>query len=119
MTVRVLLADDHPVVRAGIRAMLEKAPDIQVVGEATEGAEVRRLTAELYPQVLLLDLGMPGPPVEETVAWVRAHHPETAVLVLTAYDVNTCPQWGQDLTSARCSVTSTRTGGMSNTCRRS
>ncbi len=88
MTVRVLLADDHPVVRAGIRAMLEKAPDIQVVGEATEGAEVQRLTAELYPQVLLLDLRMPGPPAEETVAWVRAHHPETAVLVLTAYDVN-------------------------------
>jgi DNA-binding NarL/FixJ family response regulator len=88
MTVRVLLADDHPVVRAGIRAMLEKAPDIQVVGEAIEGAEVQRLTAELYPQVLLLDLRMPGPKPEEMVAWVRAHYPETAVLVLTAYDVN-------------------------------
>jgi DNA-binding NarL/FixJ family response regulator len=88
VTVRVLLADDHPVVRAGIRAMLEKALDIQVVGEATEGAEVRRLTAELYPQVLLLDLRMPGPPAGETVAWVRTHYPETAVLVLTAHDVN-------------------------------
>lgn len=88
MTVRVLLADDHPVVRAGIRAMLEKALDIQIVGEATEGAEVRRLTAELYPQVLLLDLRMPGPPAEETVAWVRTRYPETAVLVLTAHDMN-------------------------------
>ena len=87
-TIRVLLADDHPALRTGIRAILEKAPDIQVVGEAKDGTEAQQLTAGLRPQVLLLDLRMPGPRPAETVAWVRAHCPETAVLVLTAHDVD-------------------------------
>ena len=87
-TIRVLLADDHPALRTGIRAILEKAPDIQVVGEAKDGTEAQQLTADLRPQVLLLDLRMPGPRPAETVAWVRAHCPETAVLVLTAHDVD-------------------------------
>ena len=86
--IRVLLADDHPALRAGIRVILEKAPDIQVVGEAEDGTEAQQLTADLRPQVLLLDLRMPGPRPSETVAWVRAHCPETAVLVLTAHDVD-------------------------------
>ncbi len=85
--IRVLLAGGHPALRAGIRTFLEKAPDIQVVGFAHDGTEAQRLTADLRPQVLLLDLHMPGPPPAETVAWVRAHCPETAVLVLTAHDV--------------------------------
>jgi len=86
--IRVLLADDHPAMRAGIRAFLEKASDIQVVGEAGDGEEVRRLVEELGPHVLLLDLYMPGPKPEDTVTWVRAHSPETAVLVLTAHDID-------------------------------
>jgi DNA-binding NarL/FixJ family response regulator len=80
-TIRVLLADDHPALRAGIRAILEKAPDVQVVGEAKDGTQAQQLTASLRPQVLLLDLRMPGPRPAETVAWVRAHCPDTAVLV--------------------------------------
>ncbi len=84
----VLLADDHPTIRSGIRAIVEEAPGVRVVGEAGDGAEARRLMAALRPQVLLLDLRMPGPRPEETVAWVRACHPETAVLVLTAYDLD-------------------------------
>jgi DNA-binding NarL/FixJ family response regulator len=87
-TTSVLLADDHPALRAGIRVILEKAPDIQVVGEAEDGTEAQQLTADLRPQVLLLNLRMPGPRPVETVAWVRAHCPETAVLVLTAHDVD-------------------------------
>ena len=86
--IRVLLADDHPAMRAGIRTILEKTSGIEVVGEAGDGEEVRRLAEELCPQVLLLDLRMPGPRPEETVAWVRAYCPETAVLVLTAHDVD-------------------------------
>ena len=86
--IRVLLADDHPALRAGIRTILEKAPDIQVVGEARDGTEAQQLTASLRPQVLLLDLRMPGPRPAETVAWVQTHCPETAVLVLTAHDVD-------------------------------
>ena len=59
--ITVLLADDHPTTRAGIRAILREAPDIQVVGEANNGNETMRLVEELCPQILLLDLQMPGP----------------------------------------------------------
>jgi len=86
--IRVLLADDHPVTRVGIRDILEKAPDIQVVGEAQDGIEAQRLVAELGPHILLLDLAMPGPRPSEIDAWVRAHHPETITLVLTAHDID-------------------------------
>ena len=55
-----LLADDHPALRAGLRAILEKAPDVQVVGEAEDGTQAQQLTGDLRPQVLLLDLRMPG-----------------------------------------------------------
>jgi len=86
--IRVLLADDHPALRIGIRVILERAPDIKVVGEAEDGMEAQQSTADLRPQVLLLDLRMPGPRPAETVAWVQARCPETAVLVLTAHDVD-------------------------------
>jgi DNA-binding NarL/FixJ family response regulator len=85
-TTRVLIADDHPVTRAGIRAILEGAPDIEVVAEAQDGLEAQRLVAELCPRILLLDLVMPGPRPREIEAWVRAHYPETITLVLTAHD---------------------------------
>jgi len=80
-TIRVLLADDHPVLRAGVCAILEKAPDVHIVGEADDGTEAQQLTADLRPQVLLLDQALPGPRPVETVTWVRARCPETAVLV--------------------------------------
>ena len=85
-TIRVLLADDHPVTRAGIRAILEKAADIKVVGEAKDGIEAQRLTVELRPDILLLDLRMPGPQPSEIMLWVHDHCPETTTLVLTAHD---------------------------------
>jgi len=88
-TIRVLLADDHPVVRAGIRAILESESDFQIVGEAEDGHEAQEMTVRLRPQVLLLDLHMPGPRPVETVAWVQSYCPETAVLVLTAHDIDT------------------------------
>ncbi|HWG25345.1 MAG TPA: response regulator transcription factor [Actinospica sp.] len=58
--VRVLIADDHPMVRQGLRVFLELEPDLEVVGEASDGAEAAALTAELLPDVVLLDLVMPG-----------------------------------------------------------
>jgi len=58
--IRVLIADDHPMVRQGLRVFLELQPDLEVVGEAADGAEAAALTAELLPDVLLLDLVMPG-----------------------------------------------------------
>jgi len=84
--IRVLLADDHPLVRAGISAILSGEADLKVVGEAGDGHEARRLSAQLEPDVLLLDLSMPGPPARDTVTWLQSNYPRVKVLVLTAYD---------------------------------
>jgi len=84
--IRVLLADDHPLVRAGIRAILDAEPDLEVSGEAGDGHQTRRLAEQLRPDVLLLDLSMPGPPASETVQYLGERCPGLKVLVLTAYD---------------------------------
>ncbi len=84
--IRVLLADDHPVVRAGIRGILAAERDIALVGEATDGNAARHLCLELAPDVLLLDLNMPGPPPAQTVAFLHQECPRVKVLVLTAYE---------------------------------
>lgn len=84
-TIRVLIADDHPLLRAGLRDALSHAPDLALAGEAADGNETQRLCRALRPDVLLLDLRMPGPPPAATVAAVRACCPATQVLVLTAY----------------------------------
>lgn len=84
--ISVLLADDHPVTRAGIRAILDEAHDIQVVGEAKDGTEAQELVAQLHPRILLLDLQMPGPRPVEIEKWVRVHCPDTTTLVLTGHD---------------------------------
>lgn len=84
--IRVLLADDHPLVRSGIRTTLLREGYIDVVGEATNGAEVQALSQELNPDLLLLDLSMPGSSPLETIARVREVSADTRILVLTAYD---------------------------------
>ena len=84
--IRVLLADDHAVVRAGIRQILEHAEDIKVVAEAEDGEESERLIAERDPDVAVLDIQMPKASGIEVTRWVRAHHREVGVLILTAYD---------------------------------
>ena len=84
--ITVVLADDHPLAREGIRSILNKAPDIQLVGEAETGNDVQRLVSELRPRILLLDLKMPGPHPAEIEKWVRTNYPETVTLVLTAHD---------------------------------
>ncbi|MCG2786905.1 MAG: response regulator transcription factor [Anaerolineae bacterium] len=83
--ITVLLADDHPVTRAGIRAILNTAPDIQVIGEAASGFDVQEMLEELLPQILLLDLQMPEPRPSELEAWVRQNYPEVVTLVLTEH----------------------------------
>lgn len=88
-TIRVALADDHPVVRSGIRGVLEVDPAIEVVGEAKNGEEARAMVLEHKPDVLLLDLSMPGPPVTETIEYLKQHSPETRVVILTAHDEDT------------------------------
>jgi DNA-binding NarL/FixJ family response regulator len=84
--IRVLLADDHPLIRAGIRSTLTGEADLTLVGEATDGHAAQQLCRELQPDVLLLDLNMPGPSPVETVAALRSECPAVHVLVLTAHD---------------------------------
>lgn len=85
-SIRVLLADDHPLIRAGLRTTLETEPDIVVAGEASDGDEARRQCETLQPDVLVLDLNMPGSAAVETLASVHQSCPGTRVLMLTAYD---------------------------------
>ncbi|MEV0224573.1 response regulator transcription factor [Streptomyces sp. NPDC050704] len=87
-TIRVLLADDHPVVREGLAAMLATQPDLTVVGEAATGTEALHRTASLAPDVVLMDLQMPGMDGIAATAAIRAAHPEVRVLVLTTYDTD-------------------------------
>lgn len=84
--ITVVFADDHPLTREGIRSALSKADDLQIVGEAESGDQVQALVEELRPQILLLDLKMPGRSPLEIERWVRAHYPETATLILTSHD---------------------------------
>ena len=85
-TIRVLLADDHAVVRAGIRQFLEYAPDIEVVAEASDGAMAQTLISEQQPDIAVLDIQMPHISGIEVTRWIRATYPTMGVLVLTAYD---------------------------------
>lgn len=84
-TIRVLLADDHPAFRAGVRFILGGTNELLVVGEAAEGSETLRLCRELEPDVLILDLKMPGSPAAEIIGTVQTHCPETKILILSGY----------------------------------
>lgn len=84
--IRVLIADDHPVVRAGIVSMLNKEPDIRVIAETGDGGQVERLTAETAPGVLVLDVNMPGFDPVATTRHLKEKHPPLHILILTAYD---------------------------------
>lgn len=86
MTIRVLLADDHAVVRAGIRQFLERAGDIEVIAEAGDGIEAQSLIERREPDVAVLDIQMPGASGIDVTRWVRAHHRQIGLLILTAYD---------------------------------
>lgn len=83
--IRICLADDHAVVRQGLRAFLDSQPDIDVVGEAATGAEAVALARALHPDVLLLDLMMPGMDGFEATRRIREHSPGTSVVVLTSF----------------------------------
>ena len=88
MTIRILVADDHPVVRDGLVAILSTQPDFAVVGEAATGAEALMQVAALQPDVVLLDLEMPELDGVEALHLMRQQHAHVRVLVFTAFDTD-------------------------------
>ena len=84
--IRVLLADDHAIVRAGIHQLLEHSGDIQIVAEASDGEAAQALIQQHRPDVAVLDIQMPKASGIEVTRWVRANMPSVGVLILTAYN---------------------------------
>jgi DNA-binding NarL/FixJ family response regulator len=84
--IRLLIADDHPIVRAGLLDVLSSQPDFEVVGEATTGAEAVALASRLHPNVVLMDLRMPEMDGVTAIAKIKAEHPDVNILVVTTYD---------------------------------
>jgi two-component system invasion response regulator UvrY len=84
--IRVMLVDDHAVVRTGFRLLLQSIPEMSVVGEAESGEAATQRYAELTPDVLVMDLAMPGMGGLEALKRIRARHPHARVLALSAHD---------------------------------
>lgn len=84
--IRILLADDHTLFRQGVRTLLAAEADMEVVGEASDGTSAADKAGELKPDVVLMDIGMPGPSSFETARQIKRNRPETRVLFLTMYD---------------------------------
>lgn len=85
-TINLVLADDHAMVRAGTRQLLERQPDIKVVGEAADGLEAVQLVRDLEPDLVVMDVRMPKMSGVEATRRIKEEHPDVAVLVLTAHD---------------------------------
>ncbi|GAC1686479.1 MAG: response regulator transcription factor [Ktedonobacteraceae bacterium] len=84
--IRILLADDHPIFRFGMRTLLTSMPDMAVVGEAATGEEAVQLVETLLPDVVLMDIHMPGMSGIEATTRIRIQHPRTAILIVTMLD---------------------------------
>ncbi len=84
--VRVLLAEDHHLVRQGLRALLEREPDIEIVGEAADGLEALRLIKDIRPDIVVMDITMPGLNGLEVLRRVRQRLPEVRVLMLSVHE---------------------------------
>ncbi|MBI5304767.1 MAG: response regulator transcription factor [Chloroflexi bacterium] len=86
MAIRILIADDHGVIRAGMRAVLEKESDFQIVGEAADGLDAQSLAVALKPDILLLDINMPGADGIQITRELTATVPQVRILILTLHE---------------------------------
>jgi DNA-binding NarL/FixJ family response regulator len=84
--IRLLIADDHGIVRSGLRLLLDRQPDIEVIGEAEDGVEAVKLALAERPDLCILDVGMPRLTGLQATREIRAHAPEVAVLILSMHD---------------------------------
>ena len=87
--ISVLLVDDHSLVRRGFRRILEDAPDIEVIGEASDGAEAVKLAAQLRPRLIVMDCALPGMSGLDATRRILSKHPETAILMLSMHSEET------------------------------
>jgi two-component system invasion response regulator UvrY len=92
MTIRVLLADDHAVVRMGFKLLLQTTDDIEIVAEAEDGEAACRLYDEIHPDVLVMDISMPGMGGVEAVRRIVAHDRRARILALSAYEDTSHPK---------------------------
>jgi YesN/AraC family two-component response regulator len=86
--IKVILADDHPVVRTGIRAGMEEADGMELVGEASSGEEAIRFVEEILPDIIVLDVVMPEPDGVELTRILSERFPDLGIVALSAYDEN-------------------------------
>ena len=87
-SIRVLIADDHPIVREGLAAILEEEPDMEIVGQASNGNEAIELFRQHQPDIVLLDLRMPQVGGVEVITTIRADYPDANIIILTIYDTD-------------------------------
>ena len=103
--IRLILADDHAVVRSGTRELLEQQPDLKIVGEASDGEEAVQLAEKFQPDVMVMDVRMPRLNGIEATRRIKAEHPRIRILVLTAHDDDEYVFWLSDiLRSLSCST---------------
>lgn len=86
MTIRLLLVDDHAVVRGGLRMLLDNEPDMQIIGEASSGLEAVRLVASLRPDLVIMDISLPDISGIEATQRIKQTHPEVGVVALTIHE---------------------------------
>jgi two-component system, NarL family, response regulator YdfI len=84
--IRILIVDDHLIIREGLRLILETEESFELVGEASEGAEAIRLAAGLHPDIILMDLRMPGMDGLTAIEHLHVEHPEIAIVILTTFN---------------------------------